>query len=344
MNVVHVISGLRSGGAEHAVLELCSRSLHDKETDMSVVSLSAADEIAYKFREAGIPINFASSTRNHNRRINAVSGFRILLKHPARIIHAHMFHACMVACCIKLFRPSIKIIFTLHNDYVPQLHRRLLMFLFRPLRTADIIFPGMQPKWFQKKNAVIIPNGINTSRFTGLHESKPPIFTCAFIGRLSKEKNPLFLAELAKLLLPDHNFIIRVAGEGPLKDDLIQRISDLNLQDHFIIHGHVVDVGQMLSQCHCLLITSLWEGMPNVLLEAGASGIPVIATAVGTIPSILNRENGFVGSLEKFRSMVIDVADNYGEALIKARRLMKTVNNEYSIEQCYSRHLEVYSQ
>src|SRR5215213_6999907 len=114
MKVVHVISGLRGGGAEHAVLELCRRSLHDKDVDMTVVSLSAADEILYKFREAGITVSAASSNHNNIRRINALKGLSILLKHPAGIIHAHMFHACIVACCVKLFRPSVQIIFTLH--------------------------------------------------------------------------------------------------------------------------------------------------------------------------------------------------------------------------------------
>ena len=348
MKVLHVISGLRGGGAEHFVLELCRQSLKEKEKEkdieMNVLTLSGADEIIHKFRGAGIKVFTTSDTAKQNRRLKALKGFRILLKHPHDVVHAHMFHACMVACFAKLFRPSLKIIFTLHNNYVPQLHRRLFLFLTQPLRKTDIIFPGMQRKWYQKKKSVVVANGINVTRFNHLHIDKPPLFTCAFIGRLNDEKNPLFLVELAKSLLPEHNFIIRIAGDGPLKTKLNEMIAEQNLGDHFQLLGHVDDVADLLAECHCLLIPSLWEGMPLVLLEAGASGIPVIATPVGNIPSLLNNTNGYIGNTENFRKMAIEMMDNYGEALIRARRLMQKVNDDYGIKKSYQQHLQIYRQ
>jgi glycosyltransferase involved in cell wall biosynthesis len=343
MKILHVISGLRGGGAEHFVLELSRQSLNDNDVEMEVLSLSAADEIAYKFRESGIKVLSTSSGNKNRRGINAFKGFGILLKHPHSIVHAHMYHACMVACCAKLLRPSIKIIFTLHNSHIPQLHRKLLMFLTRPLRKTDIIFPGIHLKWYQKSNAVIVPNGVDISRFEVLHLNKPPVFTCAFVGRLSEEKNPLFLVELARSLLPEHNFMIRVAGDGPLKDELYRRVSEAKLDDHFVIHGHVDNVNRMLAECHCLLIPSVWEGMPLVLLEAGAAGIPVLATPVGNIPSLLNIENGYIGETDRFRLMVTEVMDNYGEALIRARQLMHQVHDRYSIQNIYRLHKQLYS-
>jgi glycosyltransferase involved in cell wall biosynthesis len=103
---------------------------------------------------------------------------------------------------------------------------------------------------------------------------------------------------------------------------LSRRVSEAKLDDHFVIHGHVDNVNRMLAECHCLLIPSVWEGMPLVLLEAGAVGIPVIASPVGNIPSLLNIENGYIGETDRFRLMVTEVMDNYGEALIRARQLM----------------------
>jgi len=344
MKVLHVISGLRGGGAEHFVLELCRESLNDKEADFSVLSLSAADEISYKFRNAGIRVISASSSQRTKRGIKAFRAFRILLKQRQTVLHAHMFHACIIACFAKLLRPSNRIIFTLHNNHIPQLHRRLLLFLTRPLRKTDIIFPYMKRKWFQKSNAVTISNGIDVSRFNCLHIDKPPLFTCAFIGRLSEEKNPLSLVELAKSLLPEHNFIFRVAGEGPQKKLLELAIKEERVEDHFIVHGYVEDIPALLAESHCLLIPSAWEGMPLVLLEAGAAGIPVIATPVGNIPSILNNGNGYVGGFETFRSMITEVMDNYGDALIKARRLMHEVSDRYNIRQIYRDYRKVYLQ
>ena len=341
MKVLHVISGLRSGGAEHFVLELCRQSSKDKEAVVSVLTLSAADEISHKFREANINV-ISTSTQRRTRGINAYKGFRILMKHPHSIVHAHMFHACMVACFAKLLRPSIKIIFTLHNNHIPEFHRRLLLFLTRPLRKIDIILPGMHRKWFQKSNAVVISNGIDVDRFMHRHIDKPPLFTCAFVGRLAQEKNPLFLIDLAKSLLPEHNFMFRVAGEGPQRKLLEQSIAEEKLEEHFTVHGYVEDVPKLLAESHCLLIPSYWEGMPLVLLEAAAAGIPVIATPVGNIPSIVNSENGYIGNTNTFKEMIADVMDNYGEALIKARRLMHDVADRYGIDNIYLQHQEIY--
>ena len=341
MKVLHVISGLRGGGAEHFVLSLCMQSAKDKDIAMSVLTLSAADEISHKFHESGIDLISTSSQKN-SKGVNAFKGFRILLKHPDTIFHAHMFHACMIACFAKLLRPSSKIIFTLHNNHISQLHRQLLLFVTRPLRNIDIIFPGMTRKWFQKSEPVVIANGIEISRFNHAHGGKPPLFTCAFVGRLSEEKNPLFLVELAKSLLPEHNFLFRVAGEGPQRRQLEEAVVREKLQGHFNIHGHVDDVSSLLAESHCLLIPSHWEGMPLVLLEAGAAGIPIIATPVGNIPSILNQNNGYIGDVKAFRAMIIDVMDNYGVALIKARRLMHEVAERYSIANIYRQHREIY--
>jgi glycosyltransferase involved in cell wall biosynthesis len=341
MKVLHVISGLRGGGAEHFVLELCRQCSKDKEAEVSVLTLSGADEISHKFREAGINV-ISTSAKKSSRSVNAFKGFRILLKHPHTIVHAHMFHACMVACFAKLLRPSIKIIFTLHNNHIPQLHRRLLLFLTRPLRAEDIIFPGMRRKWFQKSDSVVISNGINLERFMHLHIDKPPLFTCAFVGRLAEEKNPLFLIDLAKSLLPEHNFMFRVAGEGPQRKQLEQSIAEHKLHGHFTIRGYVEDVPALLAESHCLLIPSYWEGMPLVLLEAAAAGIPVIATPVGNIPSLINRENGYLGDTELFKTMITDVMDTYGDALIKARRLMHDVVDRYGIQNIYRQHQEIY--
>ena len=341
MNVLHVISGLRGGGAEHFVLELCKQSLRSKNAEMSVLSLAAVDEISHKFAEAGISVLQMPHSKK-KRSASAFHAFKALLKHPYTSVHAHMFHACVIACFAKVFRPSLRIYFTLHNNNSVSWHRQVLMYLMKPLRKADIVFPGTLPRWFQKSNAAIIGNGVDTTRFSHLNTSKPPLFTCVFGGRLSPEKNPLFLVDLAKSLLSEYNFMIHVAGEGPLKEELIRSISDNKLSDHFVILGHVDDIAPLLAESHCVLIPSLWEGMPLILLEAAAAGIPVIATPVGNIAFLLNKENGFIGSLNDFPWMVKDVMDNYGDAIIKARRLKTFVEQNNNITRIYDQHMEVY--
>ena len=81
------------------------------------------------------------------------------------------------------------------------------------------------------------------------------------------------------------------------------------------------DVPYLLSQSDCLLLPSLWEAFPIVLLEAAASNIPVITTPVGSIDSFINDENGYLAKLSEFKMAMIEVMTNYADAKIKSKKL-----------------------
>ncbi len=108
------------------------------------------------------------------------------------------------------------------------------------------------------------------------------------VGRIDREKNPLLLAEILHLLRrAGPRWRLIVCGEGPLEQALRQRIAELGLSDHVEWRGYVpIDAGllALYRASHVFLHVSLTEGMPQVLLEAFASGVPVVATAVGGVP------------------------------------------------------------
>jgi glycosyltransferase involved in cell wall biosynthesis len=107
------------------------------------------------------------------------------------------------------------------------------------------------------------------------------------VGRLDTEKNPLLLADvLARLREADPRWRLLVYGEGPMKDALAQRLEDLELSEFAQLRGYVPVHDGLLDayrESHAFLHVSLTEGMPQVLLEAFASGLPVVATAVGGV-------------------------------------------------------------
>jgi glycosyltransferase involved in cell wall biosynthesis len=108
------------------------------------------------------------------------------------------------------------------------------------------------------------------------------------VGRIDREKNPLLLADvLAQLQRNDPRWRLVVCGEGPLTPALLQRLEELGLSDHAELLGYVPIDGGLLERyrsSHVFLHVSLTEGMPQVLTEAFASGVPVVATAVGGVP------------------------------------------------------------
>jgi glycosyltransferase involved in cell wall biosynthesis len=107
------------------------------------------------------------------------------------------------------------------------------------------------------------------------------------VGRLDAEKNPLLLADVLARLEPRWRLV--VCGDGPLAGDLAARLDELGLADRAEMRGYVpVDSGlaDLYRSSHAFLHVSHTEGMPQVLIEAFAARLPVVATAVGGVPAL----------------------------------------------------------
>jgi glycosyltransferase involved in cell wall biosynthesis len=109
------------------------------------------------------------------------------------------------------------------------------------------------------------------------------------VGRLETEKNPLLLADvLARLHGRDPRFRLLIVGEGPMAGDVEERLRELGVADHADMLGYVPIDGGLLDlyrSSHAFLHVSWTEGLPQTLFEAFASGLPVVATAVGGVPA-----------------------------------------------------------
>lgn len=111
------------------------------------------------------------------------------------------------------------------------------------------------------------------------------------VGRLDPEKNPLLLADvLCRALRSDPRWRLDVCGDGSLASALTQRAAALGVGDRLVQHGHVSIDGPLwdfYKGAHVLLHVSLTEGVPQVLLEAFAARLPVVATDVGGVSHLV---------------------------------------------------------
>jgi glycosyltransferase involved in cell wall biosynthesis len=113
--------------------------------------------------------------------------------------------------------------------------------------------------------------------------------TALTVGRLDAEKNPLLLADVMALLCAGkRRWRLLVCGDGPMRDALQARLRELGLLDRVELLGYVPVDGGLLDlyrASHAFLHVSWTEGFPQVLVEAFASGLPTVATAVGGVPA-----------------------------------------------------------
>jgi glycosyltransferase involved in cell wall biosynthesis len=112
--------------------------------------------------------------------------------------------------------------------------------------------------------------------------------TAISVGRLEEEKNPLLLADiLFRLRAADPRWRLVVCGEGPLEQPLRARLTDLGIADAAELRGYLPMDGGLRDayrEAHAFLHVSHTEGLPQVLFEAFAARLPVVATAVGSVP------------------------------------------------------------
>lgn len=111
------------------------------------------------------------------------------------------------------------------------------------------------------------------------------------VGRLDPEKNPLLLADvLARALADEPRWRLEVCGDGPAAGALAARADVLGVGERLILRGYVpIDAGLWDSyrRSHLLLHVSMTEGVPQVILEAFAAGLPVVATDVGSVADLV---------------------------------------------------------
>lgn len=127
-------------------------------------------------------------------------------------------------------------------------------------------------------NGLDIPEKVEPYNFAARFSGKKIIYSA---GRLSGQKGFNYLIEAAAILRKERSdLLFAISGDGKLEDDLTNQIRRLKLEDTVALLGFSDDINPMLKGCDLFVLASLFEGMPNVVMEAMAMGKPVVATDV----------------------------------------------------------------
>jgi glycosyltransferase involved in cell wall biosynthesis len=153
-----------------------------------------------------------------------------------------------------------------------------------------------------KRKIAVLPSSVDVDRVLAsrntpvthqafIREGMPVIITA---GRLSPQKRLDVLLEAASSLTSRIEFNLVILGEGALREDLEQLASTLGIKDRTFFLGFVPNPWPYISRASVFALSSDYEGLPCVLIEAMACGVPVVATQAAAEYVISNEENGLL--------------------------------------------------
>ncbi len=340
--VLQIITGLGFGGAERVVFDL-SRNISKDRFNIFVLSLSKQTQLLNSFIKQGITTYSLNINKTPYGLIKTIFYlYSFVKRNKIDIIHCHMLHAMIVSVLLKSINWNIKIVYTSHNVEFGSNFRKMLIFLLKPFRTIDVLFSKDMLRSFYKKENIVIHNGIDLSNYE-LNCSKNNKFTLIAVGRLENVKNHFSLIDIAEKIKTKFDFNLIIVGDGELKNELQKKIREKNIDDCVMLLGYKNNIAELLCKSHLFVMTSKWEGLPISLLEAAAIGLPILTTPVGSIPSLINKQTGFLCNVTNFPKEIYYIYQHYNEALKRADKLKKLIQENYSLEMVVSKHEKLYS-
>lgn len=306
INVVHIASGDLWAGAEVQLYQLAKELQKNARIRLSIILLNHGI-LEEKLLAAGIAVIVIDEKKINNLLILAQL-YSYLKTLSPDIVHTHRRKENILGGLAAMFVSRTRSLRTVHG--APETHAAFTHIHSHLLRYMDwfvgnflqdrIVAVSAQlakqlATQFSEDNVRIVENGIdiNELQAAGVEPVSLPgpsnSINIALIGRLVPVKRIDIFIHIARVLKEknDKRYIFYIFGDGPLHADIMALIGQLNLNEQIFMLGFRKNICAYLAKMNFLLITSEHEGLPMNLLEALGLKIPVIAHAVGGIPSVL---------------------------------------------------------
>lgn len=295
LNICFLAGGLGQGGAERQLYYML-KTLRQSGTQLRVLCLTNGDFWEGKIRDLGIPILWVGEDSSKASRLMRI--IRVLSEDPPDILQSQHFYTNLyVVAAARIL--GVREIGAVRGDVFLEMQP-----MGKTLGTLALKLPQIVAANSRRaiQNAVsmgasesrfhFLSNVVDTEKFNpNTRGVQGPVRFLA-VGNLREVKRYdrllRILAQVQKKM--PECFKVSIVGNGPLRVTLEQQAQELGLfPDVLEFKGTVSDVAPLYRTSDVFLITSDREGTPNVILEAMASGLPIVATNVGGIPDIVQQ-------------------------------------------------------
>lgn len=309
VRVMHVVFSLEPGGMEFGVVKLVN-GLDPRRVQSAICSTTPS--VALKgLVSASVPVH-QLNRRNGNdvRLIWALQ--RLFRRERPDVVHTHGWGTLLEGMLAARLAGVPAVVHGEHGTLQLKRHQRWLqrqawLSADRVLSVSSRLAERMTSEMrLPAERVTTIRNGVDLTRFSSTSRSvaretlEIPAEALVFgtVGRLVPVKDHGTLLEaFARVTKDGIDAFLLISGEGPLRAPLLARAQELGVHDRVRFLGHRRDVETVLAALDVFVLSSVSEGLSNTILEAMASGLPVVATRVGGADElVLDGETGLLVS------------------------------------------------
>lgn len=353
-----VVTGLGMGGAEHVVVNLADE-LVNRGHEVKIAYLTGPELVLPSNKN--IEVVGLSMDSYKNLPSSYLKLRKLIKSFNPDVVHSHMFHANILTRLLNTSTNIPKLISTAHNTNEGGKIRMLAYRLTDKLADISTNVSDEAVSEFIKKGAVkpgrmvSIANGIDIKKFTfdksARKEKRQELSInnekmLLAVGRLGEQKDyPNLLNAIAILQKTRKDFKVFIVGDGPLKDELQNLSKHLKLEGFVEFLGIRRDVDKLMSAADIYVMSSAWEGLPMVILEAMSSERIVVTTDCGGTKEVVDGV-GFVippndpKSLASELNKVLDMSDE--ENLMLGYKARQHIVDNYSLKNNTNAYMELY--
>src|SRR5262245_37568246 len=366
MRVTHLASGDLWAGAENQLYNLVLGLQRTQDVDVDVILLNEG-LLAERLRHAGVMVTVYPENQLGGMELLSTIR-RHLVAHQTGILHTHRYKENVLGAFAAALTSGARSTRTLHG--APEFYNRIWQlqksvphwldwftarFLQFPIVCVSAELRDRCARSLPIRRLKVVPNGVDivalreaaTEAIADLRIDARP-FRVGFFGRLTAVKRVDVILEVASLLERESpgQFGVYLFGDGPLRSDLEEKVRTLNLEAMVHFMGFITRPAPWLRMMNTLLLTSDHEGLPMILLEAMALGVPVVSHEVGAIPGVL--DGGALGTLipnqepSQYARAIVALRDAPEAARAQAARAAQCVAIRYSAEHSVRQYISIY--
>jgi glycosyltransferase involved in cell wall biosynthesis len=301
MKVCFLAGTLGRGGAERQLIFMLN-ALRQEGVEVRLLCLTKGEAYEREIRDLGIEPEWVGSTHNRLLRLRKVIGS--IRNRPTDIVQSSHFYTNIYAAAACKFTGAASI-GAIRSDLESEMAADRIFGRWQVelpdhlVANSELSVRRAVAFGIARQKIDCVRNVVSVGPLNGCAESRSGdrSVNLLFVGRLTEEKRPEWFIDLATHMQARSASIkahFRIAGDGPLRPELERMVRDRQLTEvvHFL--GEQQDMAETYANADLLVLTSRYEGTPNVLLEAMAYGVPVVATRVGGVSEIVNDNCGIV--------------------------------------------------